>query len=258
MGNANTSLVAQASASTYCLVVEPQSAFPRGNRGIDPTKPDTLDVDAMLWSEVIEQIDPLARRLNAGFCTALLLYIAIIGTFVGLSAAGLISSYNDDRPSAFLIVVWVSIPLYVGALIYIYEVQNRAVDTQVKGLVEGWRHRFENAGYELDYRTKHTGMCKPKYARSERVLAFVPIQSAATCSISANTRSSSANIATASTGFANAAAVSLDASKEHTFSDEARSATHTSIDLEMNAGCASTTQELSLVDQLQQDDKLYR
>ena len=101
MGNANTSLVTQASASTCCLVVEPQSAFPRGNRGINSTKPQGLAIDDLLWSEVVQEIDPLARRLNAGFCTALLLYITIIGVFVGLGASGVIKQYNDERPSMF-------------------------------------------------------------------------------------------------------------------------------------------------------------
>ena len=251
MGNANTSLVTQTSASTCCLVVEPQSAFPRGNRGINSTKPQGLAIDDLLWSEVAQEIDPLARRLNAGFCTALLLYITIIGVFVGLGASGVIKQYNDEGPSMFLIVVWAAIPLYLGAIIYIYEVQNRRVDNQIKILMEGWKHRFENAGYSITYLTKHTGMCKPKHARSERVLAFVPIESAT---------SASANDTTASTTFANTDAAGSLVSKEHAFSHDTRSAAADSsnIDLEMNTGLTSTTQELSLVDQLQQDDKLYR
>lgn len=250
MGNANTSLVTQASTSTCCLVVEPQSAFPRGNRGIDPIKPQGLAIDDLIWSEVVQEIDPLARRLNAGFCTALLLYIAIIGVFVGLGASGVITQYNDDGPSMFLIIVWSAIPLYLGAIIYIYEVQNRRVDNQIKTLMEGWKHRFENAGYSITYLTKHTGMCKPKHARSERVLAFVPIESVTSASVNDTTATSST--------FVNTAATSL-VSKEHEFSHETRSGDTSSsnIDLEMNAGLAST-QELSLVDQLQQDDKLYR
>ena len=251
MGNANTSLVTQTSASTCCLVVEPQSAFPRGYRGINQTKPQGLAIDDLLWSEVVQEIDPLARRLNAGFCTALLLYITIIGVFVGLGASGVIVQYNDDGPSMFLIVVWATIPLYLGAIIYIYEVQNRRVDNQIKTLMEGWEHRFENAGYSITYLTKHTGMCKPKHARSERVLAFVPIESAT---------SANANDTTASTTFANANAAASLVSKEQAFSHNTRSAAagSSNIDLEMNAGLASSTQELSLVDQLQQDDKLYR
>jgi len=235
MGNINTSLVNQASASTCCLVVERQSAFPWGNRGIDTSKPTQLNVDDVLWTEVVEAIDPLARRLNTGFCTALVLYVVTIGIFVGLGASGVIRQYNDDGPSLFLIVVWASIPLYLGAIMYIYEVQNRRVDNQIKQLVEGWKYRFENAGYSLDYRTQHTGTCKPKHARSERLLAFVPIESATLAS-------------TTNTG------TSL-ASKEAAFSDEPIA---TNIDIEMNAGLASTTQGLSLVDQLQQDDKLFR
>ena len=254
MGNANTSLVTQTSASTCCLVVEPQSAFPRGNRGINSTKPQGLAIDDLLWSEVAQEFDPLARRLNAGFCTALLLYITIIGVFVGLGASGVIKQYNDEGPSMFLIVVWAAIPLYLGAIIYIYEVQNRRVDNQIKILIEGWKHRFENAGYSITYLTKHTGMCKPKHARSERVLAFVPIESAT--SASANDTIGT----TASTTFANTDAEASLASKEHAFSHDTRSAAagSSNIDLEMNTGLKSTTQELSLVDQLQQDDKLYR
>lgn len=256
MGNANTSLVTQTSASTCCLVVEPQSAFPRGHRGINRTKPQGLVIDDLLWSEVVQEIDPLARRLNAGFCTALLLYITIIGVFVGLGASGVIKQYNDDGPSMFLIVVWAAIPLYLGAIIYIYEVQNRRVDNQIKILIEGWKHRFENAGYSITYLTKHTGMCKPKHARSERVLAFVPIESAP--SASANDTIGT----TARTTFANTDAAASLVSKEHAFSHDTRSAAagtcSSNIDLEMNTGLTSITQELSLVDQLQQDDKLYR
>mmetsp|Transcript_31433 Transcript_31433/g.92160 ORF Transcript_31433/g.92160 Transcript_31433/m.92160 type:complete len:241 (-) Transcript_31433:216-938(-) len=240
MGNINTSLVNQASASTCCLVVERQSAFPWGNRGIDTSKPTQLNVDDVLWTEVVGAIDPLARRLNTGFCTALVLYVVTIGIFVGLGASGVIRQYNDDGPSLFLIVVWASIPLYLGAIMYIYEVQNRRVDNQVKQLVEGWKYRFEDAGYSLDYRTQHTGACKLEVnghqsQQSERILAFVPIESATLAS-------------TTNTG------TSL-ASKEAAFSDEPIA---TNIDIEMNAGLASTTQGLSLVDQLQQDDKLFR
>lgn len=251
MGNANTSLVTQTSASTCCLVVEPQSAFPKGFRGINPTKPQGLAIDDLLWSEVVQEIDPLARRLNTGFCTALFLYIAIIGVFVGLGATGVIRQYNEDGPSLFLIVVWAAIPLYLGALIYIYEVQNRRVDNQIKTLMEGWEHRFENAGYTISYLTKHTGMCKPKHARSERVLAFVPIESAT---------SANANDTTASATFANNDAAASLVSKEHAYPHDTRSGDTNSsnIDLEMNAQLASSTQELSLVDQLQQDNKLYR
>ena len=244
MGNANTSLVTQTSASTCCLVVESQSAFPRGNQGINPTKPQALAIDDTLWSEVVREIDPLARRLNAGFCTALIIYITIIGAF------GVIRQYNDDGPtgpSVFLIFVLAAIPVYLAAISYIYQVQNRRVDNQIKTLMEGWEHRFEDAGYTITYLTKHTGMCKPKYARSERVLAFVPIESA--------------TASTSSTTFANTdAAASLVSKEQHTFSHDTRSGDTRSsnIDLEMNAQLAGSTQELSLVDQLQQDDKLYR
>ena len=181
----------------------------------------------------MEAIDPLARKLNTGFCTALVLYIAIIGAFVGLGAAEVIEQYNEDGPSLFLIVVWASIPLYIGTIMYIYEVQNRRVDNQIRQLMEGWKYRFEcgGAGYSLDYRSQHTGMCKPRYARSERVLAFVPI------------------VSDVENADANNAAVTL--------SDESNAA-NTSIDIEMDAGLASSTQGLSLVDQLQQDDKLFR
>lgn len=208
--------------------------FPRGNRGlVDTTKPPNLNVDDVLWAEVVEAIDPLARKLNTGFCTALVLYIAIIGAFVGLGAAEVIEQYNEDGPSLFLIVVWASIPLYIGTIMYIYEVQNRRVDNQIRQLMEGWKYRFEcgGAGYSLDYRSQHTGMCKPRYARSERVLAFVPI------------------VSDVENADANNAAVTL--------SDESNAA-NTSIDIEMDAGLASSTQGLSLVDQLQQDDKLFR
>lgn len=208
--------------------------FPRGNRGlVDTTKPPNLNVDDVLWAEVVEAIDPLARKLNTGFCTALVLYIAIIGAFVGLGAAEVIEQYNEDGPSLFLIVVWASIPLYIGTIMYIYEVQNRRVDNQIRQLMEGWKYRFEcgGAGYSLDYRSQHTGMCKPRYARSERVLAFVPI------------------VSDVENADANNAAVTL--------SDESNAA-NTSIDIEMGAGLASSTQGLSLVDQLQQDDKLFR
>lgn len=208
--------------------------FPRGNRGlVDTTKPPNLNVDDVLWAEVVEAIDPLARKLNTGFCTALVLYIAIIGAFVGLGAAEVIEQYNEDGPSLFLIVVWASIPLYIGTIMYIYEVQNRRVDNQIRQLMEGWKYRFDcgGAGYSLDYRSQHTGMCKPRYARSERVLAFVPI------------------VSDVENADANNAAVTL--------SDESNAA-NTSIDIEMGAGLASSTQGLSLVDQLQQDDKLFR
>mmetsp|Transcript_2339 Transcript_2339/g.3941 ORF Transcript_2339/g.3941 Transcript_2339/m.3941 type:complete len:243 (-) Transcript_2339:225-953(-) len=242
MGNINTSLVNQASASTCCLVVERQSAFPRGNRGIDTSKPTQLNVDDVLWTEVVEAIDPLARRLNTGFCTALVLYIATIVILVGLCASGVFRQYNDDMHGLsfclFLLLVASQvgyIPFWLGAIIFVYEVQNRRVDNQIKQLMEGWKYRFENAGYSLDYRFQHTGTCKPKHARSERLLAFVPIESATLAS-------------TTNTG------TSL-ASKEAAFSDEPIA---TNIDIEMNAGLASTTQGLSLVDQLQQDDKLFR
>ena len=241
MGNTNTSLVDQASgSSTCCLVIEPQSTFPRGNRGlVDTTKPPNLNVDDVLWAEVVEAIDPLARRLNTGFCTALVLYTAIIGVFVGLGVSGVIQQYNEDGPSLFLIVVWASIPLYIGTLVYIYEVQNRRVDNQIRQLMEGWKYRFEcgGAGYSLDYRSQHTGMCKPRYARSERVLAFVPIEHDVE-----NANENNAAVARKSPGI---------------LSDESNAA-NTSIDIEMDAGLASSTQGLSLVDQLQQDDKLFR
>jgi len=188
MGNINTSLVNQASASTCCLVVERQSAFPWGNRGIDTSKPTQLNVDDVLWTEVVEAIDPLARRLNTGFCTALVLYIATIVILVGLCASGVFRQYNDDMHGLsfclFLLLVASQvgyIPFWLGAIIFVYEVQNRRVDNQIKQLVEGWKYRFENAGYSLDYWTQHVRLCEPVEPRnvnqkqkSERVLAIVP------------------------------------------------------------------------------------
>ena len=137
-----------------------------------------------------------------------------------------------------MIVVWASIPLYIGTLVYIYEVQNRRVDNQIRQLMEGWKYRFESGGggYSLDYRLKHTGMCKPKHARSERVLAFVPIAS--------------------DIENANANNDAVAGKRTETFSGEPTN--DINIDIEMDAGLASTTQGLSLVDQLQQDDKLFR
>jgi len=241
MGNTNTSLVDRASgSSTCCLVIEPQSTFPRGNRGlVDTTRPPNLDVDDALWAEVVEAIDPLARRLNTGSYTARVLYTAIIGVFVGLVVFGVIQQINEDGPPLVLlvlfIVVWVSIPLYIGTTMYIHVVQNRRVDNQIRQLMEGWKYRFEcgGAGYSLDYRSQHTGLCKPNHARSERILAFVPIEH--------GVENSNANNAAVAT------------KRPETLSDESN-ATNTSIDIEMDAGLAGSTQGLSLVEQLHQDD----
>jgi len=223
MGNINTSLVNQASASTCCLVVERQSAFPWGNRGIDTSKPTQLNVDDVLWTEVVEAIDPLARRLNTGFFTALVSFCVVtIVTFAGLGP------YIDDGFSVVLILAS-TYTLYLGAIMYIYEVQNRRVDNQIKQLVEGWKYRFENAGYSLDYRTQHTGACKLEVnghqsQQSERILAFVPIESATLASTCTTTCSTTTVVANA--------AVASFASKEPAFSYEPSA---TTIDIEMNA-----------------------
>ena len=149
MGNTNTSLVNQASAaSTCCLVIEPQSMFPRGNRGlVDTTKPPGLNVDDVLWAEVVETIDPLARRLNTGFCTALVLYIAIIGAFVGCGR-----SYRTIQRrralSLFDSGVGIDTALHWHARIHLRGTKsegrqsNQATDGRVEVSLREWRWRI--------------------------------------------------------------------------------------------------------------------
>ncbi|KAL7526917.1 hypothetical protein ACHAWF_001968 [Thalassiosira exigua] len=164
MGACQSSLTV---GDTPSLVVEPMSPFPRGGRGIDRAKPSGVAVDDPIWSELKTRIDPLAKDLNRGHGVAMLVPILVLVAFI---TNGFL---HYAPPQTFVFVFIPAMVITFSILGYTLQVRNRGVDRRIHEALEEVKPLFERSGYRLEYKTQHTGLCRPKNARSERVILFV-------------------------------------------------------------------------------------
>jgi len=260
MGGLNSTL-ADRSGTPNFLVVERRTACPRGGVGIaDASKPSGLNgVDSLLWEELVREVDPLARTLNRGLLASTILYVIVLGITVGVGMTLPTLQAREKygpTPQPWLIAFWVAIPLHTFCLLWIYEVNNRRVDRRIKQTMETLRYRFEGAGYEMKYLTQHTGLCKPKHARSERIIAFYPKETHAVENGSQQQPySNSANSGNGNRITPTSLLPQQSPSRPLTNSSAPPKVSSLYEDIE--AGLARGTEEPSLVNQLKQDGELY-
>jgi len=55
--------------------------------------------------------------------------------------------------------------------------KNQKVDEEIKNVCQTFAPKFNLKGFGVEYRTQHTGMFKPKYARVTRAIVFPPVPS---------------------------------------------------------------------------------
>jgi len=164
MGSFNSSL---ARTNRPCLVVEPMTHCPRGNVGIDTSKPPALSVDDALWSEFAQKIDPLARMLNRGLLVTITIAFAVVIAFVITMFVGttIIFYLPPVMFGAFFV--------YAIALAFVLHVQNPKVDKLIEEVIAEFRPRFGEKGHKIEYLTQFTETCRPSSIfRSERVISF--------------------------------------------------------------------------------------
>uniref|UniRef100_A0A7S1ZH87 Uncharacterized protein n=1 Tax=Trieres chinensis TaxID=1514140 RepID=A0A7S1ZH87_TRICV len=153
-----------------CVIVEPMTGCPRGNVGINTSKPLGLSVDDALWSEFAQKIDPLARMLNRGLLVATTILFAVAIAFVITNMVVMTSIV-----SLFPVIIGVIVVIGI-TLAFVLHVQNPKVDKLIEEVIAEFRPRFGEKGHKIEYLTQFTGTCKPKGARSERVIVFPIMQ----------------------------------------------------------------------------------
>lgn len=181
-----------ASPGVPCLVVEQMSVCPHGGVGVDPGKPLGLEnIDDILWNDLVNRVNPLARSLNRGMLTVFATYTVFVAAFLALFLTGASLVVSDLGFLPFPIFLLVLAVGMFGAISVIFY-RNSGVDRQMAEVVDEFKPRFAVRGHDISYRTQYTGFCRPKHARSERILAFpVSGQSAAAASESAPTKACS-------------------------------------------------------------------
>eukprot|EP00568_Trieres_chinensis_P014469 CAMPEP_0183327112 /NCGR_PEP_ID=MMETSP0160_2-20130417/83593_1 /TAXON_ID=2839 ORGANISM="Odontella Sinensis, Strain Grunow 1884" /NCGR_SAMPLE_ID=MMETSP0160_2 /ASSEMBLY_ACC=CAM_ASM_000250 /LENGTH=248 /DNA_ID=CAMNT_0025495225 /DNA_START=104 /DNA_END=851 /DNA_ORIENTATION=- len=138
---------------------------PRGNVGINTSKPLGLSVDDALWSEFAQKIDPLARMLNRGLLVATTILFAVAIAFVITNMVVMTSIV-----SLFPVIIGVIVVIGI-TLAFVLHVQNPKVDKLIEEVIAEFRPRFGEKGHKIEYLTQFNGTCRPKGARSERVIS---------------------------------------------------------------------------------------
>ena len=163
------------------MFVQPITRFTRGGRGIDPEKPSSLSVDDALWMNFRDSVDPLVKGLNRGimvvYTAACAIAIFFITTSVFLpSVIVTVATSLHTEYSIFFFILPVAVIVAGGQCLVVF--MNIRVDKQITEAVLVMSPRFAAQGYSIEYCTLHTGMCKPKGVRPERIIAF-PVASSA-------------------------------------------------------------------------------
>jgi len=150
-----------------CVIVEPMTGCPRGNVGINTSKPLGLSVDDALWSEFAQKIDPLARMLNRGLLVATTILFAVAIAFVITNMVVMTSIV-----SLFPVIIGVIVVIGI-TLAFVLHVQNPKVDKLIEEVIAEFRPRFGEKGHKIEYLTQFTETCRPSSIfRSERVISF--------------------------------------------------------------------------------------
>ena len=154
----------QESSCAHCLIVP---------SGFNAPKPDALrSVELYLWQQFSSEIDPHVSKLNVGLRSLnLILYLTVIPLFI---AVFVLSEYVDffaglAKFGSFIVFV----PVMVFYFLY-YRIlkKNEEADLAIKNVCENFKTLLESKGFSIEYRTRYTGLCKPRGASPSRAIAF--------------------------------------------------------------------------------------
>lgn len=130
-------------------------------------KPLCLSVSDSQWNDWIGK---LSKIVNAywnemlPFMFAPIAFLAIFGSFFAQMAGVFVPVY-----AMFPVVLLVFLTIFGGRFAVV--TKNQALDAEIHNLCA----QLSSAGsVRVEYRTAWTGFCKPKHARTARVIAFVP------------------------------------------------------------------------------------
>mmetsp|Transcript_26180 Transcript_26180/g.55245 ORF Transcript_26180/g.55245 Transcript_26180/m.55245 type:complete len:255 (-) Transcript_26180:458-1222(-) len=176
MGIFNSTLADSSAAAI--IHIEQMSSCPRGNVGIAPTPPPH-NISQPTWNKFVQELDPLARKLNRGFIVSTIVYAALCLTLI-------FGVQKLVEHNAFLIMLLAIFAVYFALMFYMYEIQNRNVDKEIQSVMEQRKGTFFEAGYQMKYLTQHTSVCRGKNQKSERIIAFYSISIGTTMGTSNN------------------------------------------------------------------------
>mmetsp|Transcript_26179 Transcript_26179/g.55241 ORF Transcript_26179/g.55241 Transcript_26179/m.55241 type:complete len:259 (-) Transcript_26179:458-1234(-) len=233
MGIFNSTLADSSAAAI--IHIEQMSSCPRGNVGIAPTPPPH-NISQPTWNKFVQELDPLARKLNRGFIVSTIVYAALCLTLI-------FGVQKLVEHNAFLIMLVAIFAVYFAYMFYMYEIHNRNVDKEIQSVMKQRERTFLEAGYEMKYLMQHTSVCRSrKTQKSERIIAFYSI------SISIGTATGASNNGTRTAG---------GAVPTHSHPEPSAPIASTIADVELGSAPGTTTAAAtgtaSLTDRLKED-----
>jgi len=155
--------------------------FQSASRFNKPKPDELIAVDALLWQNFSFEIDQHVSKINVGLRTLGIILGVITAVLIILLLAtqrGLIlqDGETENMGNVFGIVLIVPFVIFF-AFNYLIIMKNQKVDEEIKNVCQTFASKFNLKGFGVEYRTQHTGMFKPKYARATRAVVFPPVPS---------------------------------------------------------------------------------
>mmetsp|Transcript_44667 Transcript_44667/g.54066 ORF Transcript_44667/g.54066 Transcript_44667/m.54066 type:complete len:265 (-) Transcript_44667:10-804(-) len=139
---------------------------------VEKPQPLSSSVDDALWMSFRDVLTPLVAKLNytdfsiLNITFSALLLVVIIATVIFPNTLKTINS--EIAPLVILYLIC------YGILLKKYQ----TIDEQIRRVMttNNLFDRFKNVGYDVAYKTEHTGFCKPKHAKPARVFVFRSVE----------------------------------------------------------------------------------
>lgn len=177
----NSRDIVTANDAAHVWVQEPNRCYLCHRRINDynpPKPPQMTTIDSILWNRFVSDISQQATKLNSGQRALWISFFALmIPVFFSVAVLPQLELFRKDQLPLLKFSPIVIYPLVLTLFFVQYRIitSNKKVDEQIKAICESHNTGFNQKGYSIQYRTKWTGFCKPKYALPARAVAFVAV-----------------------------------------------------------------------------------
>ena len=190
MGQVNSTVNPEAYPGVW--VMEPKTCDTLGCNvqqfPLDEKPAEMVNVDYALWTEFGERINDLLTGMNKS-----LKPLWTIGIIVVIACAAMIPVLryvvgDEEDKGDFVdfgglgvgLIPWALLVVTFFVLISCQSrilTMNEAIDKEIISTIAEFKPRFVEKGFSPQYRTKWTGLCKPRHATPQRIIVFIPTES---------------------------------------------------------------------------------
>ena len=123
--------------------------------------------DDILWDDFKSRLDPLISQINKWF--KLMFLFNAIGIIFVVTSLLLIEEIR--------IIIFVGVFCFSAPLFFMAINKNLNIDKEIKRILEDeYKNKVRSKGYSIEYRTKWTGLYKPKFTVPKRVIVFPKLE----------------------------------------------------------------------------------